>query len=285
MHDIFFFTDIHGMYDLYRAIMSYCQEQDPEAMIIFGGDACDRGKDGYKIMKELVDHPQVVYLKGNHEDMFVKAAKEIKQCLKFDVLEREKVRESLYWCRGFDYRYCSIQDSLYNGGIETLTDWVMDGMNMEFVDKIEHLPLTFSTDVCDFCHSASVYQTFERVADAEYNGFPVDRWDAESLIWSRSGFTLGWKHNHIAVFGHTPVPYLYDYMDVPETLLQPYKWVPTNGMEMDGEKLDMDTGACFTGTAYVLNALTMQAQGFEDTDVNNKENHTHDIKKIECIQL
>ena len=50
MHDIFFFTDIHGMYDLYRAIMDFCNEQDPEAMIIFGGDACDRGKDGYKIM-------------------------------------------------------------------------------------------------------------------------------------------------------------------------------------------------------------------------------------------
>lgn len=74
MHDIFYFTDIHGMYDLYRAIMDYCNEQDPEAMIIFGGDACDRGKDGYKIMKELLDNPQVLYLKGNHEDLFVHAA-------------------------------------------------------------------------------------------------------------------------------------------------------------------------------------------------------------------
>ena len=285
MHDIFFFTDIHGMYDLYRAIMDWCNEQDPEGMIIYGGDACDRGRDGYKIMKELLDNPQVVYLKGNHEDLFVQAAKEIKHCLVFDNPARKKVRETLYFCRGFDYRYESIQNSLYNGGIETLTDWVMDGMDMDFVDRIDHLPLTFSTDTCDFCHAAGVYQTFERASTAEYNGFPVDRWDAESLIWTRSGFTLGWKHDRMVMFGHTPVPYLYDYLDVPETLLQPYKWIPTNGMENDGAKIDMDTGACFTGNAYVINTLTMRAQGFEDLEFNEKEIHKHNIKKIEMIQF
>ena len=285
MHDVFFFTDIHGMYDLYRAIMDYCNEQDPEAMIIFGGDACDRGRDGYKIMKELLDNPYVVYLKGNHEDMFVQAAREIKHCFQFETNDRKEIHDTLYFCRGFDYRYQSIQDVLYNGGIDTLIDWIIDGMNMEFVDRIAHLPLTFSTDTCDFCHAAGVYQTFERVSNAEYNGFPIDSWDSESLLWTRSGFTLGWKHNRTVIFGHTPVPYLYEYMEVPETLLQPYKWTPPNGMEMDGAKMDMDTGACFTGTAYVLNTLTMQAQGFEDLEVNEKEIRKHDIKKIEVIQF
>ena len=70
MHDIFTFGDIHGMYDLYKAIMDYCNEQDPEATIVFLGDACDRGKDGYRIMKDLLNHSNVVYLKGNHEDMY-----------------------------------------------------------------------------------------------------------------------------------------------------------------------------------------------------------------------
>ena len=28
MHDIFYFTDIHGMYDLYKAIINYCNEQE-----------------------------------------------------------------------------------------------------------------------------------------------------------------------------------------------------------------------------------------------------------------
>ena len=46
MHDVFFFTDIHGMGCLYDTIMNYCLKEDPECMIIFGGDACDRGPDG-----------------------------------------------------------------------------------------------------------------------------------------------------------------------------------------------------------------------------------------------
>lgn len=285
MHDVFFFTDIHGMYDLYHAIMDWCDEQDPEAMIIYGGDACDRGKDGYKIMKELLEHPRVVYLKGNHEDLFVHAAKEIKHCFVFENRTREKVYEALYFCRRFDYQYSSIQASLYNGGIETLTDWVMDGMDMNFVDRIEHLPLTFSTDTCDFCHAAGVYQTFDRVSTAEYNGFTVDKFDAESLIWTRSGFSLGWQHNRTAIFGHTPVPYLYEYINTPKTLLQPYKWTPNYDVKMDGAKLDMDTGACFTGIAYIINTLTMQAQGFKDTDIENKEINKHSIKKIDMIQF
>lgn len=288
MHDIFFFTDIHGMYDLYRAIMNYCNEQDPEAMIIFGGDACDRGKNGYKIMKELLDNPRVVYLKGNHEDMFVKAAREIKQRLLFENKERQHVRETLYWCRAYDYKYEDIQLALMNGGIDTLTDWVVDDMDMEFVDKIDKLPLTFSTDTCDFCHAAGVYQTFERAANAEYNGFPVDRFDADSLIWTRSGFNVGWASNRIAVFGHTPVPYLGDYMDVDfdeNVCPQPYKWIGDFYPDMTGTKIDMDTGACFTGNAYVLNVLTMKAQGFEDTDINSNEIRKHDIKKIDCIQM
>jgi hypothetical protein len=55
--------------------------------------------------------------------------------------------------------------------------------------------------------------------------------------------------------------------------------------EMTGKKLDMDTGAAFLGRAYVLNVLTMQAQGFEDKDFDNKEIRVHDVEKIEVIQF
>ena len=49
-----------------------------------------------------------------------------------------------------------------------------------------------------------------------------------------------------------------------------------------GWKLDMDTGAAFTGRAYVLNVLTMQAQGFF---AKENENHTYEVEKIEVIQF
>ena len=273
MHDIFFFTDIHGARPLFDAIMNYCHEQDDEATIIFGGDAIDRGPDGYQIMKELLDNPKVVYLKGNHEDMFVKAARNIKEMFSFKNANVEHIHKLLKACMNFDYKYAAIQDSLYNGGLSTLTDWILDGMPDDIVDRIDCLPLTCTYEMCDFCHAAGIYKTFERVADAEYEFLPPDEFAVESLLWTRSSFNQGWEPGRTAVFGHTPVQYLYDYMDnVPKDLTKPYKWNISSST-----KIDMDTGAVFTGVAYVLNVLTMNAQGFE-----NREN---EIKKIDCIQM
>jgi serine/threonine protein phosphatase 1 len=70
-------SDIHGMGSLFDEVMSFLNEQD-EYQLIFLGDACDRGTDGYRIMKSLLENPNVIYLKGNHEDLFVKAVHEAK---------------------------------------------------------------------------------------------------------------------------------------------------------------------------------------------------------------
>ena len=282
MHDIFFFTDIHGSRPLFDAIMNYCREQDPEATIIFGGDAMDRGKDGYAIMKELLDNPKVVYLMGNHEDMFCKAAREIKAELEFkENATRTQIRDIIYWCRGYDERYLAIQDVLYNGGIETLTDWVVDGMPMELVERIEKLPRTFSYENKDFCHAAGVYRTFKEVADAEYEGKTPDEYAATSVIWSRTGLNIGWAPNRIAIFGHTPVECLPQFVSMvldEDEETAPVMYRCNTMPEMTGWKLNMDTGAIFHGVAYVLNILTMQAQGL-------KLNENDDVEEIECIQF
>ena len=275
--DIFYFTDIHGCRPLFDTIMNYCKEQDPEAMIIFGGDAIDRGPDGYAIMKELLDNPQVVYLMGNHEDMFTKAAREIKEMFSFENADRDRVKTVLSACKTFDYKYAAIQDSLYNGGMPTLLDWVMDGMSMELIERIEKLPRTFSYEDKDFCHSGGVYKTFKRVADCEYNMIPLNQWDADGIVWNRTALDMGWAPNRMCIFGHTPTPHLPNYMDIQVDKIQPIKYAPTSNPVYTGEKLDMDTGAVFTGVAYVLNILTMRAQGFELKD--------NEVEKIDRIQF
>ena len=128
MHDVFCFSDVHGMYNMYEAIMKYCYQQDEDATIIFCGDACDRGPDGYKIMKELLANPQVIYLKGNHEDMFVQAARQIQAKFEFQNTDREHIQTVLKSTSMFDFKYEDIQLSLVNGGMETLSDWITDGI-------------------------------------------------------------------------------------------------------------------------------------------------------------
>lgn len=253
---------------------------DDTPWIIFGGDAIDRGPDGYNIMKQLLDDPHVTYLMGNHEDMFTKAAREIKQKFNFENVDRDRIKTVLSACKNFDYKYAAIQDSLYNGGLTTLTDWILDGMPMDIVERIENLPLTFSYNNVDFCHAGSTYKTFKKIADLEYEGKKVSSWDADSLLWSRTTINIGWAPDRTCVFGHTPTPYLEDYLDKfkwPEDCeITPVLYNRNTIPEMTGWKLDMDTGAIFTGVAYVLNVLTMQAQGFKLKDKQ--------VEKIEMIQ-
>jgi len=281
MPDIFTFCDIHGMYDLYKAIMNYCNEQDPEATIVFIGDACDRGPDGYQIMKELLDNPKVVYLKGNHEDMFTKAAREIKHFFSFKDTNIEKIHKVLNSCRYFDYKYAKIQHSLGNGGLSTLTNWILDGMPMDIIERIEKLPLTFTYNKVDFCHAGSTYKTFKEIADLEYDGKEVPSWDADYVLWSRTTINIGWAPGRTCIFGHTPTLYLEDYLDKfkwPEGCeITPVLYQRNTIPEMTGWKLDMDTGVVFTGRAFVLNVLTMRAQGFHTNDYN--------VESLEPIQF
>lgn len=65
MNKTYAFTDLHGMYPLWEQIRNFCDESD---RLIFLGDACDRGDDGLKIIKELLQDKRVTYIKGNHED-------------------------------------------------------------------------------------------------------------------------------------------------------------------------------------------------------------------------
>ena len=286
MHDIFCFTDVHGQYDLYKAAMNYCLAQDPEAMIIYCGDACDRGPDGYKIMRELLDNPQVVYLKGNHEDMFVHAARFILNDYK-DKIEPQAIKNYLYAAAVKDYAASQVELALYNGAYETLAAWMLDGMPNNFVSRIDKLPYTFSTDTMDFCHAGANYKIFKAVADDEYNGEIPDKDDSELILWDRNYLGMGWAQNRICVYGHTPVYHLpakYYGHDKSKVNAHPCFYNGFLDDKWTGKKLNMDVGTYFNGKLYVLNCLTMKVQGFRDLNFDSDEKN-HRVEQIEVIQL
>lgn len=285
MHDIFYFTDVHGCYDLYRAAINYCMEQDSECTIIYGGDACDRGEHGYQIMKELIANPQVGYLKGNHEDMFINAAIAIQQNYN-SILKEENIAQYLYQCfeNGTDK---AVYLALNNGGFSTIRDWMLDGMPDNIITRLIHLPVTFSYNNIDFCHAGGRYKEFKRVAEAEYNEEWPDSDDEWFLIWDRNYLGHGWETGRTCIFGHTPTPHIarkYYGGDKSLANAHPCSYVATLDDKYLGRKIDMDTGAFASGKLYILNVLTMQAQGFHDLDLGNDEISKHRIEKIEVIQ-
>jgi hypothetical protein len=272
---------VHGCYPLHKAALEYCFKQDPECMIIYGGDACDRGPDGYKIMRELLENPQIVYLKGNHEDMFVAAARFILNDY-HGPIDEQIIKNYLYSLTIKDNCVSQIINCIYNGGMPTLTAWMLAGMPNDFVSQIDKLPLTFSTDTIDFCHAGTIPKVFNRVAEDEYNGDIPDREDAELLLWDRNMLGYGWAPNRICVYGHTPTPHLpakYYGKDKSLSKAHPCKYVGNLDERLTGAKVAMDVATANTNKLYVLNCLTLKAQGFIYNEKNNR------VEEIEVIQL
>jgi len=274
MHDVFYFTDIHGRLELFNTIRKWCLEQDEDCTIIYGGDAIDRGPDGYTIMKELLEDPRIVYLYGNHEDLFIQAADAI--------IGRYSANDELYnYLHSCDENRAksiihtmngiyneAVRSHLFNGGESTLIGWLLDGADEEIVDKIRDLPRTFKYENLDFSHAGGSIEAFEEVYNAEYNGKPRDIFYERELIWDREHFAYGWANDRICIHGHTPTIYLPKSIygnDLSEKNIHPCCWGEKLGAKdkRGGLKIDMDTGITFIGRAFVLNCLTMNVTRFD----------------------
>lgn len=225
-------SDIHGMGSLFDEVMAFLNEQD-EYQLIFLGDACDRGPDGYRIMKALLENPNVIYLKGNHEDLFVKAAYEAKALALDENISIQKLVEQygstyeLMMFGGWDTRLY-----LQNGGQPTFKAWVEDGAKMSFVSQIAKLPVYHClNDKIDMFHAGSTSYSLETMNEHE-------------MLWDREHFDCKWLYgegDRLLIHGHTPVKYIYDWI----TEETPRVWKP---LRYSWNKICMDTAAFRTET-------------------------------------
>lgn len=61
-------SDIHGRYDKYLKILETINFLENDTLYILG-DVIDRGKDGIKIIQDIMKRKNIVFLVGNHEVM------------------------------------------------------------------------------------------------------------------------------------------------------------------------------------------------------------------------
>ena len=60
--------DIHGRFDLLTRLMD---QLDPDIPVICVGDYVDRGEASAEVLRFLLERPDILCLKGNHEDMLL----------------------------------------------------------------------------------------------------------------------------------------------------------------------------------------------------------------------
>jgi calcineurin-like phosphoesterase family protein len=223
-------SDLHGQRALFDEIKKML---NPEDTVYFLGDAADRGDDGWEMIKEIYKDSRFIYLKGNHEDMLVNAAK--------------------------DYYYkditCGYNFNLlcYNGGLKTFEDMTLDPFGKDWIEVIDKLPLI-----------ATYINAIGDEIILSHAGFTpsVDRTPYDNdLLWDREHFLDDWDDdnffNTVIIHGHTPTAHIACNVLVnrEEILnLKPGAFWYKAGCR----KCGIDQGSAYTNTALLLDLDTYE---------------------------
>lgn len=65
-------SDIHGCYGRFQEMLSVINLRSEDKLIIIG-DAIDRGKHGVKVLRHIMETPNIKFLLGNHELMLIES--------------------------------------------------------------------------------------------------------------------------------------------------------------------------------------------------------------------
>ena len=229
-------TDLHGNYNLWEQIKNFLKEDDT---LIFLGDAIDRGSRGFEIFKELLEHDQVVYLRGNHEQMMYDA---------YTIIGPAATENWKHWRN--------------NDGQATVNN--MKSLNLsaeaelDLIHMVQKLPLTAEYEnkmgmKFVLCHAG--------FTPGSYFDSLWDDQKQTKLLWDRNHWNFYWPTgekywNWVIVHGHTPIPLMNMFTaDVTLDSLVPY-WYEGN------HKVNLDAATANTGMAFLLNLDTLDYETF-----------------------
>ena len=195
------------------------------------GDACDRGPDGIKIMQEMFEDNRVIYILGNHEEMFLSYIE-------------DGIKESLIM---------SGELITHNGSFKTLSDYQkLNPLEQNFLVK----------NLKEKTKNYYIYINKEKknffLSHAGIDIDSINNLDDKKLLWDRdhikSNKTWDNKYKYwYVVHGHTPVQ-----------LIQPDKVIPEVYRYYNNHKIDIDMGTPSSNKIAVLDLDTLQVKYFKE---------------------
>ena len=235
---VYAITDLHGRYDLWEQVKKFLK---PEDTVYYLGDAGDRGPEGWRLISSLMQDPQVVYIKGNHEQMLENAIREYRQS------------DGLYQDR-------AISLLAANGGRQTLYDWAsITQEDYSYIGKLKHLPYHITYTNSQGYHiwlSHSGCPPFKNVRNEYVIPERLALWDRDHCWISEWGIE---DLNMIIVHGHTPIPFFFEeYSDV--------EIEPGALWYCEDHKVCLDTGAYASGYTVLLDLDTFDEHIFYDEE-------------------
>lgn len=209
-------SDLHGRYDLFAAIKNFIK---PEDKVYVLGDCADRGPEGWKIIKEVYENPQFIYVKGNHEDMLIQTMKAY------------KIHENPY-----NYEYKLLRS---NGGESTYKAWLKEENKLTWIDKLDNLPLW-----AEYTNKAGI-RIFMSHSGSDENS------SEEEFLWSRDHFFHWTSKYDVIVHGHTPSELMNE--DFKPYGMNQSDWDLGAYWYSSNRKINIDCGSVWTGYTVLLN--------------------------------
>ena len=173
--------DIHGCLNELACLVEGLP-LEPSDRLIFLGDYIDRGPDSKGVISYLIEwrqqrNQEVVFLKGNHEDMFLSHL-------------------------GLPGRYGDM--FFFNGGGATLASYGISPSNVAPEDALSAIPrehLLFLEGLKSYC----LLEPYLCVHAGIRPSIPLSQQSEEELLWIRDEFILN-PHPlpYTVLFGHTP---------------------------------------------------------------------------------
>lgn len=183
---IYVISDLHGCFALYQRLLETVHFSDADTLYLLG-DAADRGPDGIAVLLDVMQRPNVVMLRGNHEDMFLRVIRDHETGSKF--LSRFSAwRTFNNWTER-------------NGGLVTWEAYLAlpEAQQIAIRDYLLGLPL-FRELTVNGRHFLLVHAG---VGDYAPDKRPEDC-DPMDLIWTRMDYTETYYEDKYLVTGHTP---------------------------------------------------------------------------------
>lgn len=195
------------------------------------GDACDRGPNGIKIMQEMFEDNRVIYILGNHEEMFLSYIE-------------DGIKESLIM---------SGELITHNGSFKTLSDYQkLNPLEQNFLVK----------NLKEKTKNYYIYINKEKknffLSHAGIDIDTINNLDDKKLLWDRDHIKSNkpWNNKYkywYVVHGHTPVQ-----------LVQPDKIIPEVYRYYNNHKIDIDMGTPSSNKIAVLDLDTLQVKYFKE---------------------
>lgn len=205
---VYVISDIHGMFDLMQEALAHWEKETMQ--LVFIGDLNDRGsksKDCLYYAMKLVKEHEAIYLRGNHEEMFLR------------FLEDPERNKDIYLC---------------NGGLETLESFFFKGVLDEYsVTEIVMMLRSQHKELMSFLKFLPTFYEWEQYVFV-HAGVDLTKSDwrkssQQDFVWIRNPFHQGKNETgKVIVFGHTVTPYLH--RDGKTTDL----WISDNKIGIDG---------------------------------------------------